>query len=83
MHLSNMFYATVKADKVDELRAMLVKAAEATRAEEEGCITFVLHQQVQNPHAFVVYEQWRDQDALNANIAHLQRLFGPPAPGGR
>ncbi len=78
-----MFHATAKADKVDELRAMLAKAKEATLAEEEGCLTFVLHQQRDNPRVFVVYEQWRDQEALDVNIEHLQRLFGPPAPGRR
>ena len=78
-----MFHATAKADKVDELRAMLAKAKEAARAEEEGCITFVVHQQHDNPRAFVLYEQYRDQDAVNAHFDHLSRLFGSPTPGRR
>ena len=78
-----MFHATAKPDKVEECRAMVIKAAEATRAEEAGCLTFVVHQQRDNPRAFVLYEQYRDQDAVNAHFDHLYRLFGPPDPGGR
>jgi quinol monooxygenase YgiN len=78
-----MFHATAKVDKVEAFRAMAIKATEATRAKDEGCITYVFHQQRDNPQAFVVYEQWQDQEALDAHIAHLQRLFGPPAPGRR
>ena len=40
-------------------------------------------EQSDNPREFVLYEQWRDQDALDAHIEHLYRLFGPPAPTGR
>ncbi len=78
-----MFHATAKTDKVEEFRAMAIKETEATRAEDEGCITYVFHQQSDNPREFVLYEQWRDQDALDAHIEHLYRLFGPPAPTGR
>ncbi len=78
-----MFHVTAKTDKVEEFRATAIKATEATQAEDEGCITYVFHQQRDNPREFVLYEQWRDREALDAHIEHLHRLFGPPAPGGR
>jgi quinol monooxygenase YgiN len=78
-----LFHVTVKDGKEQEFHDLAIRMTEVTRAEDEGCLTYVFHQRRDNPKEYVLYEQWRDQEALNAHIAHLQTLLGPPAPGGR
>jgi hypothetical protein len=43
----------------------------------------VFHQRQDNPREFMLYEQWRDEAALDAHVAHCQAVFGPPSPNGR
>jgi quinol monooxygenase YgiN len=78
-----LFYMTVHPGKEQEARALALRLTTTTRAEDEGCLTYVFHQEQANPREFVLYEQWRDQAALDAHLAHLVRLLGPPPPGAR
>jgi quinol monooxygenase YgiN len=50
--------------------------AAATRAEDAGCLTYTFLQQSDAPCEFVLYEQWRDQAALDAHLARLDRSIG-------
>jgi len=45
-------------------------------ANDEGTVAF--YRQRDEPRHLVLFEQWRDADALNVHIARLQRVFGPP-----
>ena len=78
-----LFHLTVKDGKEQELHDLAVRLTEVTRVEDNGYLTFVYHQRRGVPKEYVLYEQWRDQQALDAHITHLQTLLGPPAPGGR
>ena len=78
-----LFHMTVKPGKEQEARDLALRLTTITRAEDEGCLAYVFHQEQGNPREFVLYEQWRDQAALDAHLAHLVRLLGPPQPGGR
>ncbi len=78
-----VFYATAKEGKAQEFHDLAVRVAEVTQAEHKGCLTYVVYQRQDNPHEFVFYEQWHDHAALDAHLAHLQAVFGPPAPGRR
>ena len=64
---------TAKADKVDSVKAELLKLIEPTRAEE-GCISYVLHQDNDNPAHFVFLETWQSDEALQQHMetAHIQ-----------
>lgn len=77
------FHVTVKEGKEQEFHDLALRMTKITRAEDEGCLTCVFHQRRDNPMEYVLYEQRRDREALDAHIAHLQTLLGPPAPGGR
>ena len=46
-------------------------------------LTYVFHQRQDNPREFMLYEQWRDEAALDAHVIHCQAVFGPPGPNGR
>ena len=48
---------TAKADKVELVKAELLKLIDLTRAEE-GCINYDLHQDNTNPAHFLFYENW-------------------------
>jgi hypothetical protein len=61
---------------------MMRRLTESTRAEDDGVITYVFLQQQNNPREYVLYEQWRDSAALNAHLARLRKVFGPPREGG-
>lgn len=57
-----------KADKIEEVKAELLKLIDATR-EEAGCINYDLHQDNQNPAHFLFYETWQNQSALDKHAA--------------
>jgi len=76
-----LFYQTAKPELVDEFVKWNIEHARATRAEDEGCITFILYQRQDDPREFVLLEQWRDRASLEAHIARMQRVYGPPPPG--
>ena len=76
MMMTLLFYMTVKAGQVDAFQALIPQLVTTTHAEDDGCITYVFHQQRDNPHEFVLYEQWRDHAAGEAHFARLDRMIG-------
>lgn len=81
--ISILFNITIKVGKEKEFYDLAVRLTEVTRTEDDGCLTYVYLRQQDNPNEYVLNEQWRDQEALDAHLAHLQALLGPPAPGER
>ncbi len=73
-----LFTMTVKAGREDEWRKMLSQLHRSTYAEDDGCITYAFYRQTDDPREYVLHEQWRDADTLNAHVARLQRVLGPP-----
>jgi quinol monooxygenase YgiN len=76
-----LFHMTVKPGREQEFQALARRLTPITRTEDEGCVSYVYLQEKANPLELVLYEQWRDQAALDAHIAHLVRLLGAPRPG--
>jgi quinol monooxygenase YgiN len=81
--ITALFSVTVKKDKAREFRALAQRLTRVTRNEDDGCLVYVFLQQQDNAEEYVLFEQWRDQKALDSHIAHLQSLLGPPGAGGR
>lgn len=61
------------ADKVELVRAELLKLIDITRAEE-GCINYDLHQDNENPVHFMFYENWESRELWQKHMAnqHLE-----------
>ena len=57
----------VHEDDIAEAMAAASAVARATRAED-GCITYAFYQDIDKPGRFRVYEEWRDQAALEAHF---------------
>jgi quinol monooxygenase YgiN len=76
-----LFHMTVKSGREQEFVDLALRLTPITRAEDEGCLAYVYLRDKANPLELVLYEQWRDQAALDAHIAHLVRLLGAPRPG--
>lgn len=62
-----------KKDKVELVKAELLKLIEITRAEK-GCINYDLHQDNENPTHFLFYENWESRELWQAHMGnqHLQ-----------
>lgn len=62
-----------KSDKIDMVKAELLKLIPLTRVEK-GCISYDLHQDNENPAHFVFYENWESRDLWQAhmNNQHLK-----------
>jgi len=62
-----------KADKLELVKAALLKLIEPTRAEE-GCLQYDLHQDNVNPEIFVFYENWASRELwqTHMNNDHLK-----------
>lgn len=74
--LTGLYYMTVKPERLEAFRPLITTLVQSTLAEDAGCITYVSHQQQDDPHEFVLYEQWRDQEAVQAHFARLERDIG-------
>lgn len=61
------------AGKENDLRQALDEVIPPSR-QEEGCLTYVLHESIDAPGTFVFYEKYRDETAFNHHInsAHYQ-----------
>ncbi|MGR3711895.1 MAG: putative quinol monooxygenase [Shimia sp.] len=60
------------ADKIDLVKTELLKLLPITRAEE-GCISYDLHQDNEDPVHFTFYENWESRALwqTHMNAAHL------------
>ncbi|MDR1088674.1 MAG: antibiotic biosynthesis monooxygenase [Coriobacteriales bacterium] len=59
---------TVKDESMDEVLAILDELIEETR-REPGNISYQLFQHVNDPTVLAVFEQWKDQEAIDAHNA--------------
>jgi quinol monooxygenase YgiN len=50
----------------DEMVA-IVKLLAAESRREPGCVSYIAHQAEDDPDTIVIYEQYRDEDALTAH----------------
>lgn len=57
---------TVNAGREDEAKALFGKLQEESR-KEPGCILYVVHVHREDPRRFLVYEQYKDDAALDAH----------------
>ncbi len=57
------------ADKIELVKAELLKLIEITRAEE-GCINYDLHQDNEDLSHFVFYENWESRELWQAHMAN-------------
>ena len=55
-------------EQMDVAREAIVKAVEATRAEE-GCITYDLHQNHEDPAHFMFYENWESRELWQVHMS--------------
>ena len=74
--ITSIVYLTVKPGRIDDFRELATRAVTSTHAEDAGCISYVCYQQQDNPHEFVVYEQWQDEASGDAHAARLDRAIG-------
>jgi quinol monooxygenase YgiN len=73
-----LLHMTVKAEREDAFREMVPRLTQTTHAEDPGCIAYAFYCRADNRNEAVLYEQWKDADALNAHVARLVRVLGPP-----
>jgi (4S)-4-hydroxy-5-phosphonooxypentane-2,3-dione isomerase len=67
-------HVTIKAGHEDEVLDSFHKLEEETR-REPGCIFYVVQRSRENPQRYLVYEQYKDQAALDAhrNSTHFKK----------
>ena len=56
-----------KDEKIEEVRCRLIEMVALTR-KEAGNINYTLHEEIGNPGSFVIYENWKDQAALDLHM---------------
>ena len=75
--LTVIAYMKAAPGKADELRAELHALVEPT-SQEDGFVTYDLHESVEEPGAFFFYENWESGAHLDAHLTtpHLVRFAG-------
>ncbi|MGR5119141.1 putative quinol monooxygenase [Vibrio astriarenae] len=58
-----------KEDKIELVKAELLKLIDVTRAEE-GCINYDLHQDNENPAHFMFYENWTSRELWQQHMGN-------------
>lgn len=66
-----------KEGQGDLVERTLEAMAEAVRLHEPGCLTYHAARSTENPHVFVLYEEYEDEAALLAHreTSHFQELI--------
>ena len=59
---------TFRSDDREEIATILRELTIASRAEP-GCVSYIAHRVQSDPDTIVIYEQYRDQAALDAHRA--------------
>jgi len=67
MSLTVIANVYAKFGKVDIVKAELEKLADATR-RVEGCISYDMHQNHDNPAHFIFYENWENRETWKSNM---------------
>lgn len=72
-----------KPDVVEAIKTMVA----ASRAED-GCYTYTFAQDMSDPDVVIIYERWRDREALaahgaSAHMAEFQKVMAANPPVGR
>ena len=57
-----------KPETCDEVKRRLCELAELTH-KEPGNLNYIVHRDPEQPTSFVIYENWRDQEALDFHMA--------------
>ncbi len=67
---------TAQANKIDELKSILVGLVGPTRAEK-GCVSYQLIQNTTDPGEFVCVEEWTSDSAIDEHMttSHVQDAF--------
>ena len=65
----------IKSEKVDAFLALSKDLIEKSRAEA-GCISYSLYQDPQDKTKFLIFEEWKNQDAVDFHFAteHFNKL---------
>lgn len=64
---------TIKADKADEFEKLMKKIVPKVRAEK-GNITYTMLRSKKDPRVFLFFEEYTDQEAIQAHGKHLGEL---------
>ncbi|GAA4053412.1 putative quinol monooxygenase [Parerythrobacter jejuensis] len=65
-----------------------IKTMVAASRAEDGCYTYTFAQDLSDPDTIIIYERWRDQEALgahgkSAHMAEFQKVMAANPPVGR
>lgn len=66
----------------DEQAAELFRRLTVDSRKEPGCLMYIVHRHKDDPGNFFIYEQYRDQAALDAHRAapHFQKIAATALP---
>ncbi|TPK96898.1 antibiotic biosynthesis monooxygenase [Mesorhizobium sp. B2-4-12] len=78
--VTNLAFFRARPGRTNELGIALMALVEPTRSESE-CLTYNLHQSVEDPDVWFVYENWKTASGLDAHMhAKHVREFLAAAP---
>lgn len=67
----------VKSEKVEELKSVALAIVEPSRAEE-GCVTYNVHQSLEDETVFIWRESWKSKADLDEHFEkdYVKQFFG-------
>jgi len=70
---------TFQANKIEEAKTASI-FRQARASEEDGCISFRMYQDLEDPRVFFLFEEWESQEALEAHWENMRNPALPKAP---
>ena len=61
----------VREGKIDEAKVAFRELTKTVKSTEPGTLVYAFHQRKDDPHTFLVYEQYRDENAFHTHMANL------------
>lgn len=71
-----------KEGSVEEMERAFLKMIDCVKAKEDGTLIYLLHRAANDPHTFMFYEKYRDQDAFrhHSSTPYFKELFAAIGP---
>lgn len=56
-----------KKDKIDLVKSEVIKLVDPT-LNEEGCMQYILHQDIEHPEVFIFFEKWKNDESCENHM---------------
>ena len=73
-----LLHMMIRPGRENDFRNVARSLTTSTIAEDRGCLAYRYFTGSDDNRKALLFEQWEDADSLDAHVARLRRVIGPP-----